>query len=244
MPKLRPGFLCLLLAAFSPLAAAPPRAPSLHAPWSRLLARYVDEEGLVAYRSLEREARPELDAYLDRLARTDPETFDRKEQIAFWIDAYNANVVRGVLSGQTAESFLARKRFFSWWRFPVAGKERTLDEIEHEILRKRFSEPRVHFALVCASRSCPKLRREAYEGARLDEQLDDQVRSFLLDPERNVLEPGRLRLSSIFRWFAEDFEKSGGLLPFLRRYVDIPGEPAIEYLPYDWSLNAQPGERP
>jgi len=151
-----------------------------------------------------------------------------------------------VLEGLDAEGFLARKRFFSWHEFRVAGAERTLEQIEHEILRKRYDEPRIHFALVCASTSCPKLRREAYRGARLDEQLEAQAKEFLGDRSRNRIGPENpLRLSKIFDWFAEDFAGAAGSVPaYVARYREIPDDPKIEYLEYDWTMNAQPGQRP
>ena len=218
----------------------------LHDRWETLLQRYVDDDGRVAYRSLRRESESVLDAYLQSLEVIAPSTLSPPEQIAFWLDAYNARVVRGILDGYSAEGIIGRKRFFAFYRFRLAGAQRTLDEIEHEILRKQFAEPRVHFALVCASTSCPKLRREAYRGDRLDAQLDDQVRMFLSDPHRNQIGPGDIiRLSAIFKWFGDDFIKAkGSVLAFIHQYVPGAGNPRIEYLDYDWTLNAQPGQRP
>lgn len=217
-----------------------------HEPWNELLARHVDEAGRVAYRRLAERDAAALDRYLDTLAQADPEALPRPQQIAFWLNAYNANVVKGVLSGHDAEGFLARKRFFDWFSFPLAGRKRTLAEIEHGILRRRYDEPRIHFALVCASTSCPKLRREAYSGERLDEQLDDQARRFLGDPRRNRIGAGgEIRISRIFEWFAGDFVKAAGSVPaFIGRYVSVPENPRIEYMDYDWTMNAQEGQRP
>src|SRR5437763_1966360 len=120
---------------------------------------------------------------------------------------------------------------------------------EHEHLRKDFGEPRVHFAIVCASVTCPPLRSEAYRAADLDRQLDDQARRFLADPSRNRFDrrSRTLHLSSIFKWFREDFEKAAGSLPaFVARYVDpataaAVEEPSvrIEFVDYDWSLNGR-----
>jgi hypothetical protein len=216
-----------------------------HASFEKLLQRYVDERGRVAYRDLAAQDGTALDAYLRLLAETDPTTLDEPEQIAFWLNAYNAHAIKGVLQGYNGEGFFARKRFFALYSFPLAGATRTLDEIEHDILRARYREPRVHFALVCASSSCPRLRREAYRGDRLEAQLDEQTRSFLADPTRNQFgADGVAKLSMIFKWFEDDFVKAAGSVPaFLGRWVKGEyGE--IEYLEYDWTLNAQPGQRP
>jgi len=233
----------LLLAAMVPGMAG---AASLHDRWDALLRTYVDAGGRVAYRGLERNGLVELDAYLDVLAGADPSVLPRAGQIAFWINAYNAWAVRGVIQGYNAEGILARHRFFSWFRFQVAGKERSLEEIEHEILRKRYREPRVHFALVCASSSCPRLRREAYRGERLDQQLDAQARGFLASRDHYRSGVGdTVYVSPILKWFEPDFVlAAGSLRNFLRRYVEVPATPRFEYLDYDWTMNAQEGQRP
>ncbi len=222
------------------------RGDDLHAPFDAILQRHVDAEGRVAYRTLAVEDGAALDRYLAALAAADPAALAEPAQIAFWLNAYNANVLRGVLAGQHAEGLFARKRFFAFHSFPVAGRRRTLDEIEHDILRRRFREPRIHFALVCASTSCPRLRREAYRGAQLDAQLDEQARGFLQDPARNRIGPGDMvHLSMLFKWFAEDFTDAAGSVPaYVRRWVALPDGARITYLDYDWTLNAQPGQRP
>jgi len=228
------------------LLAAAVRADDLHTPFAALLAKYVDAEGKVAYRSLAQQDAATLDAYLQALERADPGTMSPAEQTAFWINAYNAHVIRGVLDGYDAEGRVARLRFFGFYSFPVAGRKRTLNDIENDILRGQLHEPRIHFALVCASTSCPKLRREAYRGDRLEAQLDEQARSFLDDPTRNQFGPGGIaKLSSIFKWFADDFVRAAGSVPaFIGRYRQLPAGARIEYLDYDWSINAQPGQRP
>ncbi len=154
-----------------------------------------------------------------------------------------------MLAGHTAEGLLARQRFFRWYAQPVAGQERSPDEIEHQILRRKFHDPRIHFALVCASSSCPKLRREAYVADRLDQQLEEATRAFLNDPSR--IDAQQVALSMIFRWFAADFVGSAGSVPdFIGRFVDADKRALLDarrdslhYLPYDWTLNAQDGQR-
>lgn len=162
-----------------------------HSPWNTLLTQYVDTDGRVAYRDLQAKDAPTFARYLTTLAQARLDGLSEAEEKALWINAYNAVIVSGILQGYTAENILKRKRLFSWYSLPIAGKDRTPDEIEHEILRKKFRDPRIHFAIVCASSSCPKLRAEAYVAERLEQQLDDAARQFVNDPARNRIEPQR-----------------------------------------------------
>lgn len=222
-----------------------------HTPWSSLLTRYVDDQGRVAYKDLQTKDHAAFAAYLDALAQAQTDTMSEAEEKAFWINAYNAVIVSGVLQGYTAESLLGRKRLFGWFTARVASKDRTPDEIEHQILRKKFHDPRIHFTIVCASSSCPKLRREAYVAERLDAQLNDAARAFLADPARNLIEAQSVALSKIFSWFAEDFRnKAGSVVAFVRRFVSeekqgmLPiTDSDLHYLDYNWTLNAQNGQR-
>ena len=231
--------------------ARPADAVVDHSPWDALLKRYVDADGRVAYRDLQAHDRPAFERYLATLAQAQVEGMTEAEEKAFWINAYNAAIVNGVLQGYTAENVFARKRFFSWYTLPVAGKDRSPDEIEHQILRKKFHDPRIHFALVCASTSCPKLRREAYVAERVDQQLTEAAHAFINDPARNRLDPQQLALSRIFQWFAEDFVRSAGSVPrFVQRFVNDDKRKTLEtkaddlhYLQYNWTLNAQDGQR-
>jgi hypothetical protein len=244
-----------LAMSLSTVAWAAPDATSIdHGVWTELLQTYVDDDGMVAYRRLDGEARARRAAYLDRLAEYDPSPLPPNEQLAFWLNAYNAAVVHGVLTGQSPEGILSRKRFFGWYTVRIAGRDRTLDEIENTIVRKRFHDPRIHMALVCGATSCPRLRREAYVGERLDAQLDDQARQFVNDPRRNRLDPARdrLELSSIFAWFAADFGGETGVRDFVARFAERPDQielvrrehVPLRYREYDWTLNAQAGQRP
>lgn len=246
------GLFCVFSLGFSPARAGEPAFD--HAAWTKILATHVDDAGRVAYRNLQTQDRAAFDAYLAQLAKARPETWPRPEQLAFWINAYNAGMVSAVLQGRTPEPPISRVKLFKFWKFDVAGRGRTLDEIEHEILRKQFTEPRIHFALVCAATSCPPLRREAYTAAALDAQLDDQGRGFVGDATRNTLDVATktLEISKIFDWFRGDFEAAAESVPrFLARFVDDPAlrawlgtDPPASFQDYDWTLNAQPGQRP
>jgi Protein of unknown function, DUF547 len=238
-----------VLLAVAPAAAA----PFDHSAWNGILQRRVDDQGRVAYRTLAAEDRAALDGYLAALAAADPAGWPRAEQIAFWINAYNATIVAAILEGYSAESVLSRYQLFARHTRKLAGRERTPDQIEKRILLG-FGEPRVHFAIVCASSSCPRLRRQAWTGDGLDADLDQAARRFLADPKRNQVSAGAdpIRLSMIFKWYQKDFGGSeDAVRTWVGRHSDdttrrslLEGRPAIEYLDYDWTMNAQPGERP
>ena len=222
-----------------------------HTPWDTLLKHHVDEQGRVAYRNLKEKDLATFKGYLETLATAKLDGLSINEEKALWINAYNAAIINGVLEGYSAEGIIGRKQFFSWYTLKVAGKDRTPDEIEHQILRPKFNDPRIHFAIVCASGSCPKLRAEAFVAERLDEQLDDATRRFINDPSRNQITPDQLAVSKIFQWFAEDFVKqAGSVADFIHGFVDSDKQAvlknhgdALDYLDYDWTLNAQDGQR-
>jgi len=167
-----------------------------------------------------------------------------EDALAFWINAYNFLAIKLVAENYPVKSIKDIGSIFrSVWKRPagkIGGMDYTLHEIEHEILRKNFSEPRIHFAIVCASLSCPDLPGEVFLPGRLEEQLDKSTSAFLARPAKGVRREGdRLLVSRIFGWFEEDFAAAGGVLAFIRRY--LPGlegkDYAIEYLPYNWNLN-------
>jgi hypothetical protein len=234
------------------LSSVPPSIAAVdHSLWDTLLRRYVDQHGRVAYRDWQARDLASFEAYLKTLAEAKIEGMSEAEEKAFWINAYNAVIIQGVFKGYTAEGLISRKRLFSWYSRVVARKKRTPDEIEHEILRPKFRDPRIHFTIVCASTSCPKLRPEAYVAERLDQQLDDATRAFINDPDRNRFVAGQVAVSSIFQWFTQDFIAAAGTVPqFLLRYVaeekkaileSLTGD--LQYLEYSWRLNAQEGQR-
>ncbi len=226
-----------------------------HAAWTKELTRFASD-GRVDYARWGSRGRTELSAYLDALtsvSRNDYDAFTREQRLAFWINTYNAFMVRQVLDHYPLTSvrsigilpFAAFKEPFIPME-PLRGAKLSLDDVEHQILRREIGEPLIHFGIVCASRSCPELRSEAYRASVVIPQLEDAARRFLADATKNrVLEDGRaVGLSSIFKWFREDFERSGTLAQFVAGYARPPlaaalakPEVRIEFLDYDWSLN-------
>ena len=170
---------------------------------------------------------------------------NRDERLSFYINAYNILAIKMVIDHWPVESIKDAGSLFSpVWKKTVGhigGNAVTLDEIEHRILRP-MGEPRIHFAIVCASVSCPDLLDEPYMAPKLDQQLDDQTRHFLNNSAKGLRVDGnRLRVSKIFDWFEKDFEQAGGIEPFVRRYRDdLPkGLSLRTNIPYDWNLNSE-----
>lgn len=171
------------------------------------------------------------------------------EQVAYNINAYNALAIQGILDGLSPSSLLGRLRYFKLRKWPLDGRGISLYDLEHAVLRP-LGEPRIHFAIVCASKSCPFLRSEAYTATRLDQQLDAQARAFVNDPSRNRFDKTTrtAHLSEIFKWFDEDFRGAGSVQKYLAKYVsdaDIATDLAqngynVEWIPYDWTLNGTP----
>ncbi|MFB6247569.1 MAG: DUF547 domain-containing protein [Salinibacter sp.] len=233
-----------------------------HAQFSRLLARYVDEQGRVDYARLRQHADTTLTPYLRRLAATNPARLSRDARLAFWINAYNALALKLILDHYPVETIWAttagpakpskKNSPFQMEVGAVADTVRTLDEIEHRIIRERFDEPRIHFAVVCAAVSCPPLRREAYTGPRLDAQLDDQARTFLHNEQKNRIPAGedRIALTRILKWYGDDFGPStDAVQKYIARYFEgtvrkrlAQADYKVDFLSYDWSLNDQESE--
>ena len=234
-----------------------------HKPFDKLLATYVNADGLVDYPGLQKE-RTKLDDYLTSLAAAKPQEFSGDaERLAFWINGYNAFTLADVLDdvyGKRKSVNDIKKTFFATKKHSVAGEQLTLNQIEQK--GRDVKDPRVHFALVCASVSCPKLQRFAFTGAGLEGQLGKVAEEFLADINRGMrYDPAHneIYLSSIFKWYADDFtgsnklvarvnaEASGSdLLEAAKKYLparpkDFLDEkkPKVKYIDYDWSLNAQ-----
>jgi hypothetical protein len=217
--------------------------------YAELLSDYVNQ-GVVDYQGFKREEK-KLDAYLDVLAAVDPEKLSRQDRFAFYINAYNAWTLKLILSGYPGVESIKDlgSFFFSPWKKKICrinGKMLSLDEIEHDILRPAFKDPRVHFAVNCASKGCPKLISVPYEGDMLESQLNDVARAFINNPEKNYLKGNSLYVSSIFKWFAEDFNHD--IPAFFKKYADDElkkqlseksKDIKVKYLDYDWSLNGR-----
>lgn len=246
-------FLPGLAAPASPVAAA----AFAHDAWGAIVQGRVNSIGEVDYAAVKSNRAP-LDSYLRSLAEVSPDSHpdrfaSRAEQLAYWLNAYNALVTRGIVDAYPTRSVRQLGPVFGFFRradHTLGGRRLSLDTVEHQIIRKRYRDPRIHFAIVCASVSCPRLAREAFTGAQLDAQLDRLVRDSLGEARMVTLDVAAktLRLSSLFKWYAADF---GDVPVFLRRYLSaarveelgrLGPHPRIRYFDYDWSIN-EPGSR-
>jgi hypothetical protein len=225
-----------------------------HAGFDQVLKTYVDDHGRADYNGIAKD-KP-FKAYMEALKTAPANSMSRDEQLAFWINAYNAVTIDKVIKWKpkksVRETFVpgvwTGTKFFTTREHTVAGKRLSQDDIEHEILRKQLKEPRIHFAIVCASSSCPPLARFAYTGENVQAKLEEETRKYINSERGTQIDSARneLHLSKLFDWFAGDFEyAAGSVLNFIKAYLGEEGRaflgknPAIKYIHYDWALNAQ-----
>jgi len=229
-----------------------------HTAWNTLLGRYVDANGMVDYRTWKAAGADQqaLDAYLVHLSQASlSQPSSREAQLAFWINAYNAVTAKGILREYPTTSIrnhTAKLFGYNIWKdlqLIVDGKQYSLEQIEHEILRK-MGEPRIHFAIVCASIGCPRLLNEAYAAARLEDQLAANTRAFFADRTKFQYDAakGTIAVSPILSWFAEDFganqaeqlRRVAAYLPdAASRQLAESGTARVSNLDYDWDLNGR-----
>ena len=229
--------------------AAAPNGPTFdHSPFTALLGQYVDEAGWVDYQGLQSKE-SELNGYIDSLADAPFDAMGRDEKLALLINGYNAFTLRLILDHYPIDSIrsIPDKDRWNAERWKLGGRTLSLNDIEHKEIRPKFEEPRIHFALVCASVGCPPLRQEAFTGAKLDAQLEEQTRYALSHDRWLQYEPGsnRVQLTALFDWYGGDFKQAAGsVLGFVSRYapevkaaLDAGTKLKIEHMDYDWSLN-------
>jgi len=222
-----------------------------HSIFDGLLKKHVNEDGWVDYEGIIND-RSVLQEYLTLIQDNPPNknSWSREEQLAYWINAYNAFTLELVAKNYPVASIkdIGSKIQIPFVNSPwdikfirIKGRKKMdLNNIEHGILRKKFNEPRIHFAANCASYSCPVLRNEAYTSDKLDVQLDEQARKFLNDNRRNKITPSSAKLSKIFSWYGGDFTKNGTLKEFIAKYsdVEVTKSTMVSYEKYQWQLNS------
>jgi hypothetical protein len=244
--------------------------------YAAVLKDHVDDKGMVNYKRLK--ASPQkLNAFVAAMSTVQPNSYEKwnkKEQIALWLNAYNALTLKAIVDNYPIKSSFFRSRIYpknsirqipgvwSKIKFNIMGRDLTLGQIEHEILRKKFNEPRIHMAMVCAAMGCPPLLNKPYFAQRLNEQLQGRTRRFLANPAKFRIDSkaGVVYLSPIFKWFKGDFfnkyapekyiskhgKEVSAVLNFIAGHLEKPdreyllaGNFKIKYLKYDWSLNEQ-----
>ena len=244
-------FLIIFFLTIAPLASA---TAFDYSKFDQVLKAYVDDQGLVDYNAMAKD--PRFQDTIESLKSVNTEKMTPNAQLAFWINAYNAvtldKVIRWKPKKSVRETLIpgvwTSTKFFTSREHLVAGRQMSPDDIEHEILRKQFKDPRIHFAIVCASSSCPPLARFAFTAENVQRQLEAETRKYInssrgvrIDRAENTL-----YLSKLFDWFDSDFEnKSGSVLAFIKPYLDeaamafLDRKPKISYIHYDWALNAK-----
>lgn len=220
--------------------------PVDHQAWTSLLQKHVSSKGNVNYAGFVTE-KVQLEKYLNQLTDNKPDTkWSEEAQLAYWINVYNAFTVKLIVDNYPVASIKDIKKgipFIStvWDIKFIEFEDETIDlnKVEHGILRKQFDEPRIHFAVNCASFSCPRLLNEAYTAEKLEAQLTQMTKDFLSDTQKNQLSKNEVKLSKIFNWFKGDFTKQSTLIEFLNQYapIKISADANISHLDYSWALN-------
>lgn len=209
----------------------------IHDGWDVLLRKYVSVNGKVNYKALQSNL-SRFEAYLDKLKDTSPESLSGNKALAFWINAYNAFTVKLILDNYPVKSIMDLDNGKVWDRkwIKISGKTYSFNQIEHEIIRPQFNEPRIHFAVNCAARSCPPLMNKAWTAEDMEKDLEAQTRKFVNNTNYNLITKSKLSLSKIFEWYKGDF---GNIQSFIDKYsdVDVSANASVTYYDYDWSLN-------
>lgn len=234
-------FAALLLAGIlfvGPLSAQTETEQPDHSAWDSLLQKHVSAAGKVNYKGFKAD-QAALDAYCQDLSAHAPqEAWSRQEKMAFWINAYNAFTVQLVVTHFPIGSIRDLDKGKTWdvRRIEIGGKKYSLNQIENDILRPKFKDARIHFALNCAAKSCPPLANQAFTAQNLNKLLDKRTRQFINNKKYNDFATDKAKISMIFNWYAADF---GDVKAFLNKYLSskITETTGIEYLDYDWRLN-------
>ncbi|WP_310393163.1 DUF547 domain-containing protein [Hymenobacter sp.] len=223
---------------------SPPTAASITAQTTAFFQKFVNKEGKVNYAAIQRNP-DQLNELLGSIAQFEVDKAEMADQYAFYLNAYNVLVIGEIVASYPLTSVQEMPGFFNKTRLNVAGEQLTLDQIETDKLRKIYDDPRLHFALVCGTNSCPRLSRTAYVGKQLFVQLNEQAKFALLDPNYvQVDETSKMvKLPEIFKWYEADFSTSGktGVMYVnqFRKENRLPTWFSVEYYPYNWSLNDQ-----
>ncbi len=209
--------------------------------YNRLLGKYATPNG-VKYSEWKSNAADmqALQGVVDAIGRENVGSMNQKDQLAFYVNAYNAWILHEALGKYPTKSVKdALFTFFTSKRIQVAGAQTSFSALEKETIRSKFNDPRVHFALNCASRSCPPLQGDAFRGDKLDAQFEKLAKSFVNSDNGVRANGNSAQLSKIFEWYKDDFAKEGGAVAFInkRRSTPLPNDVKVSYQDYDWSLN-------
>ena len=231
-------FFSLLLGAIFLIPTALPANPPSHEAWDALLKKYVSATGKVNYKGIKAD-KTKLEDYLKTLSSDAPEaSWSKPEQMAYWINAYNAFTVKLIVDNYPLPSINKLHGGKPWdhkW-IKIGGKTYSLNNIENDILRPQFKDARIHFAVNCAAKSCPPLLNTAWTASNLNANLDAQAKKFINNTAFNKLSTKKVEVSKIFEWYAEDF---GKIIDFINKYAatKVSAKAKVSYVEYDWGLN-------
>jgi len=212
--------------------------PLSHAIWDGLTKKYISADGKVNYAAIQKN-KAQLDAYLDVLTDNPPQSnWDKNKQLAYWINVYNAFTIKRIIDKYPISSINNIKPWDDK-NIQLGDKKYSLNQIENEIIRPQFKDPRIHFAINCAAKSCPKILNEAFSPEKLNAQLEAQTKLFVNNTTENTLSEKKIEISHIFDWYKADFEAVGGVISFLNKYanVKIKENAKVSYKEYNWNLN-------
>ncbi|MFC1476439.1 DUF547 domain-containing protein [Fibrobacterota bacterium] len=206
--------------------------------YDEFLAKYVCNNGVVYSKLSKDNITDVLAQELSSLSKAEYDKLNEANKIAYLINVYNFYTILLIKQNYPVTSIRKTKKPWDTQFVPLFGKKVSLNYIEHEVLRKQFDEPRIHFALVCASIGCPSISDKAFIGSKLDQQLDEVAKTFLNDKAKNRVEGNKLFLSKIFEWYGDDFKKKhGGFKNYVISVLGLKGKYTIKFTNYDWNLN-------
>mgnify|MGYP000023507061 CR=1 FL=1 len=213
--------------------------------FNKLLQTHVSNKGIVNYKAFKND-NAKLDTFISYLEKTSAnKSWSAEKTKAFWANAYNAYTLKQILENYPVKSIMdIKKKEKDAWNIPfakVGGKTYTLNQIEHDVLRKNFNDPKIHVAVNCASGSCPQLGNFAFTEDNYETKTKELMKKFINDTTRNKISKKKVQLSEIFNWYKGDFTKKGSLIDYLNKYSDteIKANAKISYLKYDWTLNGK-----
>ncbi|WP_431133841.1 DUF547 domain-containing protein [Psychroserpens mesophilus] len=209
-----------------------------HSSWDDLLRKYVADNGNVDYKGFQAESK-KLKDYIDYLASKVPaKDWSVNQQLAYFINVYNANTIKLIIDNYPLKSIKDINNPWRKNRLKIGEKDYSLADIENGILRK-MNEPKIHFAINCASYSCPKLLNTAYTSENVQELMERATREFINNSDKNILSTNNPKLSEIFKWYKSDFTENGSLIDYINQYADtkISNKAKVDYLDYNWNLN-------
>ncbi|MEQ8625233.1 MAG: DUF547 domain-containing protein [Vicingaceae bacterium] len=237
MKKVLAVFLIILSIAFTR-----DNSPHIdHSSWNELLAVNVSDNGRVDYNGF-KEASDKLKIYTNKLSKNPPTNdWSKSEAMAYWINAYNAFTVSLILKNYPLNSIMDINDGKAWdLKFiQIGGKNYSLNNIEHDILRVKYPDPRIHFAVNCAAQSCPKLNNEAFTAENLELSLSRLANEFINNDSKNKLSGNPIKVSKLFDWYKEDFTKKGTVIDYINKYskTKVAASTKVDFMEYNWDLN-------